>query len=92
MEVRYAQKTREEIFQAPERFAWNILLRVQQFTQSELLTVREYICLKTMIRYQTSATIEFLREHFRKDIDDCLEVDWNDCIKAGKSNKENEQF
>jgi hypothetical protein len=60
-------------------YAWNILLRCKQFTQEELLEVREYCCLPEMIRYQKSVTLEFLETHFAEEIDACLEVDWEDC-------------
>ena len=75
----YELVTKEELFQAPERYAWNILLREKQFTQEELLSVREYLPLPEMIRFQHAVTEEFLREHFARDIDACYEVDWYDC-------------
>ena len=75
----YEHLTKIVIFQAPHRYAWNILLREFQFTQEELLIARDYVSLPEMIRFQHAATMEFLREHYQKDIDDCLEVDWNDC-------------
>ncbi len=81
IEYFYSMATKVEIFRQPERYAWNILLRVQQFTQEELLAVREYISLPEMIRFQHSVSMEFLRAEFSKDIDDCLEVDWEDCRK-----------
>ncbi len=65
----------------PERYAWNILLRVQQFTEEELLHVREYISLPEMIRFQHVASMDFLQSHFSKEIDECLEVDWEYCKK-----------
>ena len=77
----YETVTKTEVFQAPHSYAWNILLRRLQFTQEELLINRDYIPLPEMIRFQESVTIPFLRAHFQWDIDDCLEVDWNDCQK-----------
>jgi hypothetical protein len=67
----------------PHRFAWNIVVREHQFTQEELLAVREYLDLPTLIRFQRCLTLDFLRTHFTKDIDDCLEVDWTDVKNAG---------
>ena len=75
----YSTATKAEIFRQPERYAWNILLRVQQFTQEDLLVVREYMSLPELVRFQHAATIDFLRSHFSKEIDDCLEIDWEDC-------------
>jgi hypothetical protein len=81
MEAYYSRLEKDEIFQAPHRYAWNILLRAKQFTQEELLEHREYCPLVEMIRFQDSVTLEFLRTHFEADIDACLEVDWEDCRK-----------
>ncbi len=69
---------KEEILQAPQRYAWNIVLRHKQFTEEELLKVKEYLALPEMIRFQHAASLAFLRTHFQKEIDDCLEVDWLD--------------
>ena len=77
----YESVKKETIFQAPQCYAWNILLREFQFTQEELLVHREYCPLPEMIRFQQSVTMSFLREHFQADIDACLEVDWDDCRK-----------
>lgn len=81
IEQLYSTATKAEIFRQPERYAWNILLRVQQFSQEELLVIREYLSLPEMIRFQQVVTMNFLRTHFSKEIDDCLEVDWEDCRK-----------
>jgi hypothetical protein len=81
MEAYYRGLEKAEIFQAPNRYAWNILLRAKQFTREELLEVREYCPLVEMIRFQESVTLPFLRTHFAAEIDDCLEVDWEDCRK-----------
>ncbi len=81
MQEYYASLEKTVIFQAPNMYAWNILLRCKQFTQAELLQVREYLPLPEMIRFQTSATMEFLRTHFAEEIDACLEVDWEDCAR-----------
>lgn len=81
IEQLYSMITKAEIFGQPERYAWNILLRVQQFEQEELLAARDYISLPEMIRFQHAASMSFLRTHFAQDIDTCLEVDWEDCRK-----------
>lgn len=74
----YERYSKTDIFQAPQRFAWNILLREKQFTEEELLEAREYLSLPEMMRFQEVATEAFLRAHFAAEIDECLEVDWND--------------
>jgi hypothetical protein len=81
VEQMYSTITKAEIFGQPERYAWNILLRVKQFEQEELLSVRNYINLPEMIRFQESATMDFLQSEFSNEIDECLEVDWEDCRK-----------
>lgn len=78
MESAIKQTPKNIILNSPQKYAWNIVLRVQQFTEDELLAVREYCEIKDIIRFQNSATKDFLTEHFSKDIDDSLEVDWND--------------
>lgn len=79
--------TKENYLETPSQFAWNILLMRYQFTQEELLAVREYIDLPNMIKYQKCLTHAFLREHFEKDINDCYEVDWNDVNKYLSQNE-----
>lgn len=75
----YEYVTKSEVLVSPHRYAWNILLRVMQFTTNELLENRDYISLPEMIQFQDSVTMEFLRSFFSCDIDACLEVDWEDC-------------
>jgi hypothetical protein len=79
IEQLYGAATKPEIFRQPERYAWNILLRVQQFTEEELLSVRDYLSLPEMIRFQQVASMNFLRTYFSKEIDDCLDIDWEEC-------------
>lgn len=62
----------------PDKYAWNCILHYIQFTQEELLSVREVLEIREVVRYQTAATTKFLRDHFQKEIDECLEVDWDD--------------
>lgn len=81
MELQIKQTPKINILNNPQKYPWNIVLRVIQFTQSELLSVREYCEIKDIIRFQNSANKEFLITHFSKDIDDSLEVDWNDVNK-----------
>ena len=81
MESAIKQTPKNIILNNPQKYAWNIVLRVQQFTEFELLSVREYCEIKDIIRFQHIATKHFLKEHFSKDIDDSLDVDWNDVNK-----------
>ena len=78
MESVIKQTPKNIILNAPQKYAWNIVLRVQQFTEDELLSVREYCEIKDIIRFQNIATEDFLIKYFSKDINDSLDVDWND--------------
>lgn len=75
------------ILTAPHRYAWNIVVREHQFTQEELLGVKEFLDLPTLIRTQRCLTLAFLKAHFAEDIDMCLEVDWDDVDKALAAHK-----
>lgn len=81
MELHIKQTPKTNILTNPHKYAWNIVLRVIQFTQSEILSVREYCEIKDIIRFQNSANKQFLLQNFSKDIDDSLDVDWNDVNK-----------
>jgi hypothetical protein len=61
----------------PQRWPWNYVLTFVQYTQEELLSVKSYLDIPSMIRHQTCLTMSFLREHFEQEIDDCLEVCWS---------------
>jgi hypothetical protein len=74
----YERVGKQAILANPSVYAWNCVLYFLQFTQDELLSVREWIELREMIRYQRSVTVEFLRTHFAAEIDASLEVDWAD--------------
>ena len=82
MESYIFNKTKEELLNTPHKYAWNIVLRFKQFTQEEILLLRDFLPIVELIRFQHTVTIEFLHEHFQKDIDDSYDVDWNDCINA----------
>ena len=81
----YDSLNRVDILSRPSKYAWNCLLHYIQFSQDEILSVKEWIEVRELIRFQRSVTKEFLREHFQKEIDDCLEVDWTDVDKYVKS-------
>jgi hypothetical protein len=77
----YESLDKQDIIANPSHHAWNCVLYYIQFTQDELLSLREWIEVRELIQYQRSVTREFLRTHFQKEIDDCLEVDWTDVEK-----------
>jgi hypothetical protein len=77
----YKNLHKNDILAEPYNYAWNTLLRHIQFSQEEILSVKEWIEVRELIKFQKSVTISFLREHFQKEIDDCLEVDWTDVNK-----------
>ena len=70
--------TRERVLAQPKSFAWNIVLELLQFSQEELLEVRQivHLPLEELIRFQKCLTQSFLIEHFLSEIDESLEVDW----------------
>lgn len=70
-----------EILTNPRYYAWNCLLYYVQFTQDEILMMKEWIEIRELIKFQKSVTKQFLRDNFQKEIDDCLEVDWTDVDK-----------
>ena len=62
----------------PAQYAWNAVLYYIQFTQDELVRVKSWIDIRSLVKYQRSITREFLEEHFREDIDECLLLTWDD--------------
>lgn len=70
-----------DILHNPSKYAWNCILYYVQFSQEEILSIKEWIEVSELIQFQKSVTKQFLREHFQKEIDDCLEVDWTDVNK-----------
>jgi hypothetical protein len=79
--IYYEGLDKQELLSNPSRYAWNCVLYYKQFTQDELLSLREWLTIRELIRWQNSVTREFLHTHFQKEIDDCLEVDWTDVEK-----------
>jgi hypothetical protein len=77
----YENINKLDILSNPSKYAWNCVLYYVQFSQEEILSVKEWIEVRELIKFQKSVTTQFLREHFQKEIDDCLEVDWNDVKK-----------
>ena len=77
----YENLNKHDVLANPSNYPWNCLLRYVQFNQEELLSVKEWIEVRELVKFQQSITKQFLREHFQKEIDDCLEVDWIDVNK-----------
>ena len=77
----YEGLNKSDILGNPSKHAWNCLLYYIQFSQEEIISVNEWIEVRELVRFQKSVTKQFLREHFQKEIDDCLEVDWTDVDK-----------
>jgi hypothetical protein len=74
----YERIGKQTILDNPSKHAWNCVLYYVQFSQDEILSVKEWIEVRELIKYQKSVTKKFLRDNFQKEIDNCLEVDWND--------------
>lgn len=70
-----------DILLNPSKYTWNCILYYVQFSQEEILSVKEWIEIRELIQFQKAVTKQFLGEHFQKEIDDCLEVDWTDVNK-----------
>jgi hypothetical protein len=76
MEALYKSIGKAVILANPDQYAWNCVLEHIQFTQAELLQVRSYVCMKSVILFQEAITLQFLKENFREEIDNDLTVDW----------------
>lgn len=77
----YDNLNKIDILSNPSKYAWNCLLYYVQFSQDEILLVKEWIEIRELIQFQKSVTTRFLREHFQKEINNSLEVDWTDVEK-----------
>ena len=72
----YERIGKAAILAAPHKYAWNAVLYYLQYSQSELLEVKEYIDIKDIVLYQACVTREYLRQNFEKEICESLDVDW----------------
>lgn len=66
---------KHRILENPQDYPWNVVLFHVQFSQEELLLVRDYVDLYSMIRYQKCLTREFLRQHFLQEIEESDDTD-----------------
>ena len=77
----YKSMNKTTILSNPSNYAWNYILHYIQFSQEEIISVKEWIELPELIKYQTSVTIQFLREHFQNEINVHSDIDWTDVKK-----------
>lgn len=80
----YVSEGKAKIMANPQNYAWNCVLCFIQFTQAEILQMKAYVDICTLVRYQNAVTREFLHTNFAEEIDGCLELDWNDINKYVK--------
>lgn len=76
MQALYDRIGKEAILKDPNQYTWNCVLCYLQFTQVELLQVRAYLDMRSMILYQSCVTQAFLKEHFLEEINENLAIDW----------------
>ena len=77
METLYVSIGKERILANPGQYPWNCVLEFLQFTQAELVQVRPFLSMKSLILYQECITLQFLQENFKEEIDNDLTVDWD---------------
>ena len=77
----YKHINKNDILSNPSNYAWNYILHYVQFSQDEILSVKEWIEIPELIKYQLSVTTNFLREHFQKEINIHPDIDWTDVKK-----------
>jgi hypothetical protein len=76
-ELYYASLSKEELFTTPDKYAWNCVLYYIQFTQSELLQMREWIDIMVMVKHQHCLTRQFVHDHFSQEVDDHDLLTWD---------------
>lgn len=60
----------------PDKYPWNCVLAYIQFTCDELLSVRDYLDIVAVVKYQKAVTRAWLRKHFAADIDESHHIGW----------------
>ena len=60
----------------PEEYSWNCVLVYIQFTQEELLSVKAYLDIPALVKYQSAVTQVWLHEHFEAEIEECHHIGW----------------
>ena len=82
-EIYYASLSKEDLFKTPDRYAWNCVLYYIQFTQSELLLVRDWIDIMVMVKHQRCLTRQFVSDNFLAEVNDHDLLTWemvNNCV------------
>jgi hypothetical protein len=74
----YATLERADILASPHTFAWNCVLYYIQFTQDELLLVKDWLDISALVKYQQSASYRFLRDYFADEIDSASDISWDE--------------
>lgn len=74
----YEQIGKQSLLKEPSKYAWNCVLYYIQFTQEELLSLRELLPIRELVMYQRSVTRTFLRKYFQDVIDDSFDIGWSE--------------
>ena len=80
MEKSIKKDGKNYILYNPSNYPWNIVLRVYQFSEEDLLHVRDYCDIYDIVKFQESATYEFIYKYFRDEIDESDLIDWHDVM------------
>ncbi len=72
----YEQVGKAELLTNPASYSWNCVLMYIQFTQEELLSVKTYLDIPALVKYQKCVTRAWLREHLADDIEDDHHIGW----------------
>lgn len=72
----YERTGKAQLLANPVAYAWNCVLIYIQFTQAELLSVKNYLDIPALVKYQTCVTRAWLHEHFETDIEECHHIGW----------------
>ncbi len=84
METLIRRTSAAELLATPWAWPWNIVLRVHQFTQSEILEVRDYCDIYDIVRFQAAATYDFVEQYFTAEVDASDMLDWKYVAAACK--------
>jgi len=77
----YLSLGKEKIFSDPHLYAWNCVLTFYQLSQDELLEFKQFVDIQALVKYQRSATYEFVHTHFIDEVEEDDLLTWNDVKK-----------
>jgi transposase len=77
----YATLERSVILASPQNYTWNCVLYYIQFTQDELLQVKDWLDIIAVIKYQQSASYRFLESYFTDEINEASDINWDEIKK-----------